>query len=86
MLKIVHVPHPILSTPTVKVTNIDSKIKKLVRDMKKTLESQVDPQGVGLAAPQVGLNLAIFIMKPSPKAKIEVCINPVILKTVDSRE
>lgn len=48
--------------------------------MEKTLAAQIDPQGVGLAAPQVGRNIQLFIIKPSPKTKTEVFINPKILK------
>jgi len=47
--------------------------------MVTTLESEKDPEGVGLAANQVGLSLALFIMKPSKKAAVTVCINPEIL-------
>jgi len=48
--------------------------------MEKTLIAQKNPQGVGLAAPQVGFNLAVFIIKPTPEAKTEVFINPRILR------
>ena len=84
MLKIVQVPHKVLTSPTKQVEVIDDKIKKLVYDMEETLIAQVDPQGVGLAATQVGYGLALFIMKASPKSKTEVCINPRILKVEDS--
>ncbi|MBI4973306.1 peptide deformylase [Candidatus Roizmanbacteria bacterium] len=86
MLKIVQVPHKVLTSPTKQVDVIDEKIKKLVYDMEETLVAQVDPQGVGLAATQVGYGLAIFIMKPSPKARTEVCINPKILKVEKSHQ
>lgn len=80
MLKIVQVPHKVLMSSTIPVKKIDKKIKELVYEMEETLISQIDPQGVGLAAPQVGLNLSLFIMKTSPKAQTEVCINPKILQ------
>ncbi len=50
--------------------------------MDKTLVAQSDPQGVGLAAPQVGYNLQLFIIKPTPESKTEVFINPKIIKHV----
>lgn len=78
MLKIVNVPNKVLTSPAKPVEKIDSKIKKLVKDMGRTLVAQVDPQGVGLAAPQVGVSLALFIIKPSPDSPIEVMINPKI--------
>jgi peptide deformylase len=78
MLKIVNVPNTVLTTPVKPVKKIDSSIKKLVKEMEKTLKAQVDPQGVGLAAPQVGVSIALFIMQPSPEENVEVMINPKI--------
>ena len=43
--------------------------------MEKVLIAQNDPPGVGLAANQVGLNLSIFIIKPTEKSKIKVFVN-----------
>jgi len=81
MLKIVTVPNKILSSSTRKVEKIDDKMKKLLIDMEKILRAQNDPKGVGLSANQVGVDLSIFIIKPSEKAKIKVFINPRILKS-----
>ncbi len=80
MLKIVNVPNPILTIPVKPILNFDQVLLKLVKEMGKTLEAQVDPPGVGLAAPQINKNLALFIIKPTPTAKIEVFINPKIIK------
>ncbi len=82
MLKILTVPNPVLNKPSLPTVLVDSRIKKLVKEMEKTLEAQVDPVGVGLAAPQIGENIRLFIMKPMPgAAKITVCINPTISST-----
>lgn len=81
MLKIVTVPNVILTAPTQKVKTITPRIKRLVEEMKKTLVAQRDPEGVGLAAPQVGESLSIFIMRPTLKGEISVCINPSIVHT-----
>ncbi len=80
MLKIVHAPHSVLGKKVGQVKKIDKKIRELVYDMEETLVVQTDPEGVGLAAPQVGVSLAIFIVKPTPKAQTEVFINPHILE------
>jgi peptide deformylase len=48
--------------------------------MEETLIQQVDPQGVGLAAPQVNVDLAIFVIKPTLKSETLVFINPKILE------
>ena len=86
MLKIVTVPANVLNQPTKPVIKIDDKIKKIVFDMEKILIAQNDPPGVGLAANQVGLDLSIFIIKPTEKAKIKVFINPKIVKTVFNKD
>ena len=78
MLKIVQAPNPILSQSAKKISKVDSYILKLIQEMKKTLLSAKDPIGVGLAAPQTGKALQIFITKPTPKSSIEVFINPKI--------
>ncbi|MFH0773862.1 MAG: peptide deformylase [bacterium] len=80
MLKIIHAPHAILTKKVRGVKKIDKKIRELVYDMEETLIAQVDPQGVGLAAPQVDVDLAIFIIKPTLKSETLVFINPKILE------
>lgn len=83
MLKIVTVPANVLNQLTKPVVKIDDKIKKIVFDMEKILIAQNDPPGVGLAANQVGLDLSIFIIKPTEKSKIKVFVNPVIISKTD---
>ena len=83
MLKIVSTPNPILSKPARGVDKIDAKIKQFVIEMEETLLAQSDTQGVGLAANQVGSDLAIFISKKSPDSETQVFINPKILKVVN---
>lgn len=81
MLKIVHIPNQVLFTPTKPVKKIDQKIKKLVAEMEEALIAHKDPEGVGLAAPQVGFDLSLFIIKPKKTEPTEVFINPKILQT-----
>ena len=76
MLKILTAPHPVLTTPATPIEKIDRKIKRLVVDMEEALVNHRDPQGVGLAAPQVGVSLALFIIKPNPSVETKVFINP----------
>lgn len=56
---------------------LDKKILSLIKDLKDTLKVQDDPEGIGLAAPQIGKNVQVFIIKPQDK--ISVFINPKIL-------
>jgi peptide deformylase len=86
MLKIVQAPNPILLQKTKEVKKIDKKIKKIIEEMKETLLAQNDPQGVGLAANQVGVNLSLFIIKPTKNSPISVFINPKILKVEEEKE
>lgn len=80
MLKIVHAPHSILTKVVKQVKKVNKKIQELVYDMEEALIEQIDPQGVGLAAPQVNVDLAIFIIKPTLKSETKVFINPKILE------
>lgn len=50
----------ILRTKSLPIDKIDSSIKKLARDMKATIEPA---GGMGLAAPQVGANLKMILIK-----------------------
>jgi len=84
VLKIIAAPNPILSQSAKPVTirylakqisKVNFNILELIEEMKETLLSARDPEGVGLAAPQVGRSLALFIAKPTPKSPIQVFIN-----------
>ncbi len=61
LLKIVHYPEPILLSvgKPVGETEFNEELKKLVEDM---FETMYDAQGVGLAAPQVGVSKRLFVM------------------------
>lgn len=60
------------------VKKIDKKIISLTKDLEDTLKIQKDPEGVGLAAPQIGKPLRVFSMVDD--GKIKTIINPKILK------
>lgn len=89
-LAIVEKGDPILETPAAEVSVSDitsSKIQKVISDMKETLDAISD--GVGLAAPQIGKGLRIFIVSKKILARNKkdqtvyedlVCINPKIIK------
>ncbi len=79
-MRIINAPDPVLSTPAKEVEKVDQQVLKLIMDMEEALDSAKDPEGVGLAAPQVGKSLRLFIAKPNPKEKTQVFINPVIIE------
>ena len=61
------------------VTEFDSKLHKLLDDMRETL---IDSGGVGLAAPQVGILRRVFLVDVGLDGEnILECINPEILHT-----
>ncbi len=75
-MEIVKAPNPVLSQKAKPITSITKQILDLIADMKETLVSAKDPEGVGLAAPQVGKSLQLFIMQPTLNGPISVFINP----------
>ena len=67
-----------LSKKSRPVEKIDGRIKQLVDDMKETL---IKADGVGLAAPQVGVLKRIFVVDINVnKSDIREFINPEIIK------
>jgi peptide deformylase len=56
--KIVVVGDPVLAKPARQVTSFDAELAKLVDDL---FASLAVAEGVGLAAPQIGVDLAVFV-------------------------
>jgi len=68
----------ILRTESKPVKRVDKKLKKLIKDMEDTM---FDLNGVGIAAPQVGVNLRLALARLNVDTKNEIIvalINPVI--------
>ena len=81
---IVQTPNNVLKNTAKPVPIVNGKIRKLVKEMVLTLKQS--DIGVGLAAPQVGISLRMFVASekmPDSKNKenepILVCINPIII-------
>lgn len=84
---IISVPNPVLTTPAKPIIKIDKKVRDIVEKMKKTLIDSDNPKGVGLAAPQIGVPLRIFISRPKETSLISVFLNPeIIWKSHDMSE
>ncbi len=87
ILKLISATDKSLRTKSRKVVKFDHSLSSFVKDMEETLLSQEDPEGVGLAAPQVGKNIQLFIMqfeeseakKHNEKKLIKAIINPKII-------
>jgi len=76
---IVKFPDPILQQPAEPITVFDAELRQLVDDM---FTSMYDAQGIGLAAPQIGISKRLTVIDVSfqknPKDKL-VLINPEIV-------
>ncbi|MEK7504649.1 MAG: peptide deformylase [Patescibacteria group bacterium] len=78
MTKIVTVPSQALRQPTRPVTTLDKRVISVINDMIETLLATRNPEGVGLAAPQIGVPLRIFLARPDVAGPISIFINPEI--------
>ena len=85
MLKIINAPNNILSQQAKPINNIDRSIRSLIKDMEQALILARDPEGVGLAAPQVEKSLQLFLIKQTPRSPTLVFINPKIEKYIDAQ-
>jgi len=80
MLKIVTAPNELLAQKAKKVVKFNTDLINLVSQMRETLANTRDPEGVGLAAPQVGQSLQLFIVQEDPQKEAFVVINPKIIE------
>lgn len=78
MPTIVTVPDPILRQPCKPIDKLDRKTMQIIASMEKTLLAAKNPEGVGLAAPQIGISLKIFFARPDLKKPPLLFINPEI--------
>ncbi len=74
--KITEYPEEVLGKVGKPVEKFDEELEKLCEDMYETM---YDAEGVGLAAPQIGLNLRLFVMD-CEDVKL-VAANPEIIET-----
>lgn len=74
-LEIVKVGHPALEEKAVEVPKLTKKITKLIDDM---LDTMYEADGVGLAAPQVGIGQRIVVLDVGEGPV--VLVNPTLVK------
>ena len=72
---------PILRRPAKKVRLVDDSIRRLVDDL---IESMLAAQGVGLAAPQIGVGLRIIVLG-MPEEEPFALINPSVARRSGER-
>jgi peptide deformylase len=59
LMEVLRFPNPVLRKKCEKVETVDEEIKKIARDMAETMYAE---NGIGLAAPQVGISKRIFVV------------------------
>ena len=83
ILPVCHFPdEPVLRRKAKRVSRIDSSIQRLIDNMLETMQ-QIN--GVGLAAPQVGVPLRVIVLRMPEEAPM-VIINPEIVKRAGEQE
>ena len=74
---------PILNKVSKPVTEVNDRLRELIDDM---LDTMYEANGVGLAAPQIGILKRIFVIDVSEEGnEPRVFINPKIIKTSGSQ-
>ncbi len=82
-LEVIAYGNPVLRQRAAEVKEVNEEIRKIVEDMKDTL---ADENGIGLAAPQIGISKRILVidMSKSKDSRKITLINPkVIYKSED---
>jgi len=65
-LRILEYPHPLLRAENAEVTEFDDELKKLTKEMFAIMYAS---RGVGLAAPQLGINKQLMVFNPDGDPK-----------------
>ena len=75
-LKIILWPDPRLKKVSKEITTFDENLRSLTDQMFTLMREH---KGVGLAAPQVGVNLRVFVMNPTGELQDDrIYVNPVL--------
>lgn len=78
--RIVWYPDPVLREKSEEIRDIDSEIKELAQDM---LDTMYENNGIGLAAPQVGITkrlITVDITGPDKRENPIIMVNPEIIE------
>lgn len=76
---IIYLPDPRLRKESAKIEQFDDKLQTLIDDM---FDTMYDAKGVGLAAPQIGINIRLSVIDViGDKTQQLVLINPEIIES-----
>lgn len=76
-MKVVKLGDPILRQKAIPLPEVTDETRALIREMFETMEKE---DGVGLAAPQIGLGIRLFVVKADDGVE-RAFINPQIIET-----
>lgn len=86
ILQVFSYPHPILAQCAAPITHITPETHALAQDLRETMYAK---EGLGLAAPQVGVSsrlIAIDVSGPDKREHPQILINPIILSACGQTE
>lgn len=69
---------PVLTAPAATVTEIDAALASLAAGMVETMREE---DGLGLAAPQVGVQKRLFVYQMGPDSPVVTVVNPTIAES-----
>ncbi|MBI4342480.1 MAG: peptide deformylase [Candidatus Omnitrophica bacterium] len=75
-------PHPVLRTPARPVDQFSDDLRRLARDLIDTMYAN---DGIGLAAPQIGRDVQVFVANPTQQRGREVLLVNPVLEAVTGR-
>ena len=83
IMPIIKMDNPVLHQKAKKVRKIDDSIQKLIDNM---IETMHDIEGLGLAAPQVGVPLQVVVIQLPDEEDAVTLINPEVVKISEETE
>ncbi|MGZ8262807.1 MAG: peptide deformylase [Burkholderiales bacterium] len=84
LLPILHYPDPRLHKKAAPVTQVDNRIRQLIKDLAETMYAA---PGIGLAATQVDVHERVIVLDVSEdRTQLHAFVNPVILETEGEAE
>lgn len=83
IMPVIKMDNPVLHQKAKRVRKIDDSIQKLIDNM---IETMYEIEGIGLAAPQVGVPLQVVVIQLPDEEDVITLINPEIVKTSEETE
>jgi len=83
IMPVIKMDNPVLHQKAKRVRKIDDSIQKLIDNM---IETMHDIEGMGLAAPQVGVPLQVVVIQLPDEEDVITLINPEIVKISEETE